>query len=190
MKVRENVRIWGAGLEGGVYHAPKGTTPPAWTTEITEPADPWLEFGWLDDDAGVEFEQSTDSESFKGWPGGVVLRKVTTSLERTWKFMALEETAATLGFVHPGLVFTETAADSGVYKGTVPENHQPVEVAAIFFFQDGVNYKAAVCPAVVFELSSSVPHKFDDLTGYEFTATTMGEYDIFVVAADGSFLPA
>lgn len=185
-KNRENARIWGAGLEGGVYHAPKGTTAPVWTTEVTEPITPWAEFGWLGED-GVEFEQSTDSESLKAWPSGVVLRKVTTSLERTWKFLALEETAATLGFVHPGTTFAETAAGSNVYKGSVPESHVPVEMAGIFFFQDGVNRKAAVCPDVIFELSSSVAHKFDDLTAYEFTATTLGGYDLYV-ATEGDFL--
>lgn len=188
-KNRENARIWGADLEGGVWHAPKGTTAPDWEDGITEPTTPWVEFGWLGED-GVEFEQSTDTESLKAWPGASLMRKVTTSLERTWKFMALEETAATLGFVHPGLTFAETAPGSGVYKGTVPETHQPKEVAAIFFFKDGPNLKAAVCPSVTFDLTSAVPHKFDDLTAYEFTATTLGEYDLYVVSESGEFLPA
>lgn len=186
-KTRENARIWGAGLEGGVWTAPKGTTAPDWSSSMDAPSTPWAEFGWLGED-GPEFEQSTDSEDLKGWPGGVTIRKKTTSLARTFKFMALEETALTLGFVHPGLTFAETGARTGIFKGTVPATHDPVEVAAIFFYQDGDNLKAAVCPAASIELSSSVPHKFDEITAYEFTATVIGEYDLYVLAADGVFI--
>lgn len=183
MKNRDNARIWGAGLEGGVWAAPKGSTAPTWTTDISTPVAPFWELGWLGED-GIDFEQSADSETLKAWPGGVVMRKVTTSLDRTWTFMALEETAPVLGLAHPGLTFSETATSSGVYKGTVPATHAPVEMAGIVFFQDGLYRKAAVCPAMLFELSSSVPHKFDELTAYEFTATTIGEYDLYVEAGE------
>lgn len=172
-KVRDNIRIYGDD-PSGVWVAPKGTTGP---TALEAPPAGFDELGWLSED-GVDFDQDIDSEDFKAHQGAATVRRKVTGVDRKFTFQCLEETALVLGIAHPGLVFTETAPASGVFRGTVPAGHATVERAWVIDEVDGEVTKRYVAPTGEATLSSAVAHKNDEMTVYEFELTLLGEWDI------------
>lgn len=177
-KDRENIRIYGDD-DTGVWVAPKGTTGPTEAAILSgEFVAPAVEIGWLGDD-GIDFDRGGDSTTFRAYQGGNIVRK-KASAEDTFKFFALEETALTLGLMYPGMV-TTAGTDPTVTKHTVG---QPIsdERAWIVPFVDGAYRKVAVIPSGEVTERGTVPHKFDELTAYEFTVSIYGNFDIYIVA--------
>lgn len=177
-KDRNNIRIWGD-EDSGVWVGPKGTTGPSEALIISgEFASPYNEVGWLQED-GVDLDRGGDSTTFRAFQGGTIVRK-KASAEDTFKFIALEETATTLGLWYPGMV-TEAGTDPKVKKHTIG---QPVsdERAWIVPFVDGEHRKVLVVPSGEVTDRGTVAHKFDDLTAYEMTVTIYGDFFIYTVA--------
>lgn len=174
-KNNANIRVYG-GDNGGVWVAPKGTTAP---TDLAAPSTPWAEVGWLSDN-GIELEQKADKKKFYAWQGGTVVKVSVSKAERTFTIECLEETAAVLGLIHPGLTFTTTGvAPNQIAKGTVPGGITSVEKAFIIDAEDSDGHiKRYNVPDGSIDPSTKVSHKFDDLTVYTFVVDVLGDFDI------------
>jgi len=174
-KDRDNVRIYGDDASG-VWVADKGTTGP---TSLAAPGVGFEEVGWLGED-GVDLDRSEDVSEFKAWQGGSTLRKKVTSQEDTFKFVALEETALTMGLYYKGV--TATTA-TGVDTYAITDQAASDERAWVIDFVDGAITKRYVVPSGEVTGRATVPHKNSDLTMYEFTVTIYGDYSILKTAA-------
>ena len=174
-KDRDNVRIYGDDASG-VWVADKGTTGP---TTLATPAAGFTEVGWLSED-GVDLDRSEDVAEFKGWQGGSTLRKKVTSQEDTFKFVALEETALTMGLYYKGVAATTA---TGVDTFAITNQAASDERAWVIDFVDGTTTKRYVVPSGEVTGRATVPHKNSDLTMYEFTVTIYGDYSILKTAA-------
>ena len=174
-KDRDNVRIYGDDASG-VWVADKGTTGP---TTLAAPGAGFAEVGWLSED-GVDLDRSEDVAEFKGWQGGKTLRKKVTSQEDTFKFVALEETALTMGLYYKGV--TATTA-TGVDTFHITNQAVSDERAWVVDFYDGAVQKRFVIPSGEVTGRATVSHKNSDLTMYEFTVTIYGDYSILKTAA-------
>lgn len=173
-KNRDNIRIYGDD-DSGVWTAPKGSTGPSTLAAL---ASPWEEVGWLGD-GGIDLERAEESAKFNAWQGGAVVRKKVTSVEDTFKFVCLEETALTLGLYYKGA--TKTTAAS-VDKWTVTNQARSDERAWVVDFVDSLARKRYVIPTGEVTGRATVPHKNSDLTMYEYTVTIYGDYEILKTA--------
>lgn len=183
-KDRTNVRIYGDD-EGGVWVAPKGSTPP---TEAnieagTAPASPFVEAGWLSDD-GVDLDRDESVNDFFGWQGGGLVRSKKTSVKDSFHFVCLEETATILGLYYAGQTGTDVTSgvDATVTQYTVTNQSASDERAWVVSFVDGGFRKVLVVAAGEVTARATVPHKATDLTMYDFTVTIYGDYDVYTVA--------
>lgn len=174
-KDRTNVRIYGDDASG-VWVAPKGSTGP---TTLTAPTTPFVELGWLSED-GVDLDRSEDVSEFKAWQGGTTLRKKVTSVEDTFKFVCLEENAATLGLYYKGV--TATTA-TGVDTYAIANQAVSDERAWVVDFYDGTVQKRLVVPSGEVTGRTTVSHKNSDMTMLEFTVTIYGSYSVLKTAA-------
>ena len=177
-KVRDNIRIYGDD-EGAVFVADKGTTGP---TDLTAPGVGFEELGWLSED-GVDLDRNEDVQEFKGWQGGKLLRKKITSVDDTFKFQCLEETAAVLGLYYKGQVPTVTGTGAAaVAKITVTNQAVSDERAWVVDAFDGEVQKRYVVPSGEVTARATISHKNSDMTIYEFTVTVYGDYDLYTNA--------
>ena len=174
-KDRDNVRIYGDDASG-VWVADKGTTGP---TSLAAPGVGYEEVGWLGED-GVDLDRSEDVSEFKAWQGGSTLRKKVTSQEDTFKFVALEETALTMGLYYKGV--TATTA-TGVDTYVIADQAASDERAWVVDFYDGDVQKRYVVPSGEVTGRATVSHKNSDLTMYEFTVSIYGSYTILKTSA-------
>ncbi len=173
-KDRDNVRIYGDDA-GGVWVAPKGTTGP---TTLAAPSGTFAEVGWLGED-GIDFDRNEDVAEFKAWQGGTLLRKKVTSQDDTFKFVALEETALTLGLYYKGV---EPTTASSVDTFAISNQAVSDERAWVVDMVDDTITKRYVVPSGEITARATVPHKNSDLTMYEFTVTIYGAYSILKTA--------
>lgn len=174
-KDRDNVRIYGDDASG-VWVAPKGTTGPV---GLAAPGVGFVEVGWLGED-GVDFERSEDVSDFKAFQGGTSLRKKVTSVDDTFKFVALEETATTLGLYYKGVTGT---AGTGIETYEITDQAVSDERAWVVDLVDGAETKRYIVPSGEVTGRATVGHKNSDLTMYEFTVTIYGDYSIIKSAA-------
>ena len=175
-KDRDNVRIYGDDASG-VWVAPKGTTGP---TTLEAPAAGFVEVGWIDDDGGVDIDRTEDVAEFKAWQGGTTLRKKVTSVEDSFKFVALEETATTLGLYYKGV--TATTA-TGVDTYSITNQAVSDERAWVVDMVDGAVTKRYVVPSGEVTGRATISHRNSELTMYEFTVTIYGDYEVLKTAA-------
>ncbi|MGZ4530729.1 MAG: phage tail tube protein [Mycobacteriaceae bacterium] len=174
-KDRANIRTYGDDASA-VYVAPKGTTGP---TTLAAPGVGFTEVGWLSED-GVDFDRSTDRTTYRGFQGAAVVKVKTVSVEDTFKFVCLEETATTLGLAFAGV--TPTTA-TGVDTFAITNQAKSDERAWVVDLIDGTVTKRYVVPAGNAELTGTIAHKNSDMTMYEFTVTINGAYNILKTAA-------
>ena len=174
-KDRTKARIYGD-LSSGVWVAPKGTTGP---TTLAAPPVGFVEVGWLGDD-GVDLDRNEDSSEFKAWQGGTTLRKKTTSVEDSFKFVCNEENATVLGLYYKGV--TKTTA-TGVDTYAVSNQSKSDERAWVVDFVDDTVTKRLVVPSGEVTGRATISHKNSDMTMYEFTVTIYGDYTILKTAA-------
>jgi len=174
-KDRDNVRIYGDDASG-VWVADKGTTGP---TSLAAPGVGYEEVGWLGED-GVDLDRSEDVSEFKAWQGGSTLRKKVTSQEDSFKFVALEETALTMGLYYKGV--TPTTA-TGVDTYVIADQAASDERAWVVDLVDGDITKRYVISSGEVTGRETVPHKNSDLTMYSYTVTIYGDYVILKTSA-------
>lgn len=168
-KVYDNIRIYGD-LDSGVWVAPKGTTLP---TALDAPGVDFTEVGWLSED-GIGFDRSTDAVSHRAYQGATLVRRKKTSVEDTFTFQCLEETAVVLGLYYAG---QEPTVATGVATINVSNQTASDERAFVVDVVDGDYTKRYVVPVGSVE-GGSVAHSNSEMTVYEFTVTIQGDYDI------------
>lgn len=155
--------------DSAVYVAPHGTTLP---TTLAAPSGTFEELGWLSDD-GVGHSRAVEGVSFKGWQGGAVVKRKKVSVEETFKFVCLEETATVLGLVYAG---QEPVVVSGVATITVEDQTADDDRTWVIDAYDGAVHKRHAIPSGVVELTGTIEHQNAALTMYEFTLTTQGAW--------------
>ena len=169
-KDRDNVRIYGDDASG-VWVADKGTTGPV---GLAAPGVGFTEVGWLGED-GIDFDRNEEVSEFKAFQGGTMLRKKVTSVDDTFKFIALEETALTLGLYYKGVTAT---AGTGIETYEISNQAVSDERAFVVDLVDGAVTKRYVIPSGEVTGRATVGHKNTDLTMYEFTVTIYGDYTV------------
>jgi hypothetical protein len=174
-KDRANIRIYGDDASG-VWVAPKGTTGP---TTLAAPGVGFAEVGWLSED-GIDLDRDQNIAEFNAWQGGTLVRSKKTSVKDTFKFVCLEETAATLGLYYAGV--TPTTA-TGVDTFAITNQTASDERAWVADMVDGTITKRLVVPSGEITGVATIGHKNSDMTMYEFTVTIYGDYDILKTAA-------
>ena len=164
-----NVRVYGDS-DSAVYVAPIGSSGPVALAPVAEPH---KELGWLSED-GVNVEREVDEQTFRAWQGGSIVRKKKTSVDDSFQFQALEETALTLGlsFGDDNLTTVDDVTTISVTNQTAA-----VERAVVVDFFDGPIQKRYVCPSVSFS-PGAIAHQNSEMTVYEFEATIQGDYEI------------
>lgn len=174
VKNRENIRIYGDD-ESAVHVAPKGTTGP---TGLAAPGVGFEELGWLSED-GVDLDRNEDVQEFKGWQGGKLLRKKITSVDDTFKFQCLEETALSLGLYYKGQAPAVTGVGAAAVA-TITVTNQAVsdERAWVVDAFDGGVQKRYIISSGEVTSRATVGHKNSDMTIYEYTVTIYGDYTL------------
>lgn len=172
-KVYDNIRIYGD-LDSGVWVAPKGTTLP---TDLDTPDEPLTEVGWLAED-GISFERSEDATSHRAYQGGTIVRRKKTSVEDSFTFQCLEETATTLGLYYAGQTAEVTGTgEAAVARLTVKDQTKSDDRAFVVDVVDGDFTKRYTVPVGAVG-TGSIAHSNGSMTIYEFTVSIQGEYDI------------
>jgi hypothetical protein len=168
----DNARIYG-GEDSGVYVAPKGTTGP---TGLAAPTG-FTELGWLSED-GISFERSEDVTTHRAFQGATIIRRAKTSVEDTFTFQCLEETATVLGLYYAGQEpVVSGTGESAIATITVKEQTKVDERAFVVDLYDGDVHKRYVIPRASIGVGS-IAHSNSDITVYEFTCTIQGDYSI------------
>lgn len=92
-------------VDGNVSVAPKGSTLPTTIAGALDAA--FKNLGWITD-AGISENVASDSNTRRGIDGSIV-KTFKTNDDSTFTFECMEETAITLGIIHPGSVPVITA---------------------------------------------------------------------------------
>lgn len=173
MKVYENIRVYGD-LDSAVHVAPTGTTLP---TDLGDLDPAFVDVGWLGED-GITFERNEEAQTFRAHQGGTIVRRKKTSVEDSFTFQCLEETAVTMGLRYAGQAPTVTGSGAArVAKITVKDQTKSDPRAFVVDEVDGDVITRYVIP-VGYVGSGSLAYSNSQMTVYEFTVTIQGEYDI------------
>lgn len=167
-KSLSNIRIYGDETSA-ISVAPKGTTGP---TGLEDLSAPHVELGWISED-GTEIGRESDSNEFKAWQGGTIVRTKSSGVKNTLKFQCLEETADVLGLYYPGSTGTTTA---GISKIAVKSAAVSDERAWVADFFDGDVHKRYDIPRGEVVSQGTLVHKSTDMTVYEFEVTIYGDF--------------
>lgn len=170
-KNRSNIRIYGD-LASAVHVAPKGTTGP---TDLSAPAAAFKEVGWLDE-SGVDVIRQIEKVDFTAFQGATLVRTRYKSVNDSFKFLALEETAHTMGLYYRGAAITVA---TGVAKVTVTNQAKTDERSWNVDLVDDTVTKRFVIPSGEVTDMGVISHKNDALTVYEFTVSIYGDYYVY-----------
>ena len=171
MKNYDNIRVYGD-LDSGVFVGDKGATLP---DDLAEPSE-HTELGWLSED-GINFDRSEEANSFRAHQGGTVVRRKKNSVEDSFTFQCLEETAEAMGLRYAGQKPVLTETDSGVARITVKDQTRDDARSWVVDEFDGdvhTRYLIGVGHAG----SGSLVYSNSAMTVYEFTVTIIGDYEI------------
>lgn len=171
-KNQSNAHIYGDEA-GGVWVAPKGTTPPV---ALAAPAAGWEECGWIHED-GIEESAEVESNVFRAWQGAKVIKRKISSNDRTFVFKAYEENAVTYGLKYRGQVPVVTGVGkAAVATITVKDQTVTDERAFLFDVVDGDVTKRFLVPSGAHEVSGSSTYSNGDITVLEITVTPTDDY--------------
>lgn len=171
-KNEANARIYGD-KASGVWVADKGTTGP---TDLSTPAG-FVELGWLSED-GISFDREEDATSHRAYQGATLIRRKTNSVEDSFTFQCLEETADVLGLYYKGAT---PSVSAGVATISVTDQAKQDDRAFVVdVVDDTVTKRYVIASASV--SGGSIAHSNSELTVYEFTATIQGDYKILTNA--------
>lgn len=173
-KSTSNIRVYNSATSG-VWVAPRGTVLP---TTLAAPAAPFAETGYLSED-GVTAGRDEDVKEFKALQGGVTVRRQSSGVKDTLKFVCLEETAITLGLYYKGATVTTA---SGVDTIQVTNQTRNDERAFVVDLVDGAITKRFCIPVGAVG-TGEVVHSGEDMTAYEFEVTIIGDYTVLKTAA-------
>lgn len=174
---RENARVY-KGLLSGVWAAPKGSTLPTITDESSlksDPVAPFAALGWLGED-GIKTNREQDFEEYRASQNGSLVLKLATETTQTWTFVAMEETAVTLGLVYGDDALSEVGTSTGVTKIDRAKNEAKLQERALIIDAEGHDgtFERTLVSAASIEMAGEVTvHHASDMRMYEFTATAL-----------------
>lgn len=169
MKNPDNARFYGD-LASAVYVAPKGTTGP---TTLAAPVG-FEELGWLSED-GITFDRDEDSTVLRAYQGATVIRRKTNSVDDSFTFQCLEETATVLGLYYKGQEPTVTGTGaSAVARINLSDQARQDDRAFVVDVVDGDIVKRHVIPNGSVG-AGSLTYSNGDATVYEFTVSINGD---------------
>lgn len=119
-------------------------------------------------------DRSEDATTHRAYQGGTIVRRKKTSVEDSFTFQCLEETATTLGLYYAGQ--TPTVAN-GVATIEVKNQTATDERAWVVDVVDGSYTKRYVVASGTVS-TGTVAHSNSDMTVYEFTVTILGDYEV------------
>lgn len=156
------IRVYGD-ISSSVYVADKGTTAP--TTPTGPPGTGWTEVGWISDD-GLTETRDLNSDQKRAWQGGALVRTVRSSDSRSFKFVAWETNAVTVGLTRPGSTPTTT---TGVTHTSVKAFTGSDIRAWIIDLIDGAIHTRKIIPAGEVTDQGDIKANNGDIVGYELT---------------------
>lgn len=157
---RDEVR---AGLDGGVYVAPKGTTLPTTATGTLDAA--FFHLGYNNED-GVSIDPSQDREEFTAWQSITPVRRVLTGSQFQLSFTLIQTTLEAIKLAFPG---AQATTDTGNTRIEIPANPGSDERVFIFDWMDGdIHNRIILEEGEVTDVSEIQVHRGDPV-GYEFT---------------------
>ena len=168
MKNPDNTRFYGD-LASAVYVAPKGTTGP---TDLDTPTG-FEELGWLSED-GITFDRDEDVTVLRAYQGATVVRRKTNSVDDSFSFQCLEETATVLGLHYKGQEAEVTGSgDSAVARINLTDQARQDDRAFVVDVVDGNIVKRHVIPSGSVG-TGSLTYANGEATVYEFTVSING----------------
>jgi hypothetical protein len=170
-----NVLVGGGGASE-VSCAPKGSTLP---TDLDALEAPFEGTGWLSEE-GTSFSREEERQVSRGHQGGAIVKRITASVDDSFKFQCLETTALVLGLMFKGQVPVVT---TGVAKITITDQANSDERAWVIdeVLDDG-SIERYVIPDGSAQLTAEVVRKHNELTVYEFTVGVTGDYFLYTDA--------
>ena len=152
-------------VDGGVYFAASGTTPP--TDATTSLAAAFKNLGYISED-GVTNSLSKETNDIKEW-GGDTVDTVLTGQTDTWKFKFIEAlNTDTLKCIYGTANVTES---SGAISVTVKATEAPSGVYVIDMINKGGRMKRIVIPNGKITELGDIVYKSDEAVGYDVTLT-------------------
>jgi len=169
MKNPDNARFYG-GLNSAVYVAPKGTTGPI---DLATPAAGFTEVGWLSED-GITFDRDEDVTVLRAFQGATVIARKTNSVEDSFTFQCLEETATVLGLQYKGQTPEVTGTgDAAIARINMADQARQDDRAFVVDVFHGDIQKRHVIPSGSVS-TGSFTYSNGDATVYEFTVSING----------------
>ena len=156
----------------GVWLAPKGTTLP---TGLDDPGVGFAAVGWLGDD-GISLNIEKEVKKFNALQGGSLVRQKVGTVDHTFKFVCLEDTAIVAGLVYADQAITVTGSGAAAVARLAVGTNQAraVQRAVVVDNVDGDIIDRYVASVVDITFSGEITlAKNDDLRMYEFEAAVL-----------------
>ena len=164
-------RIYGD-MGTGVWLAPKGTTLP---TTLADPGVGFDAAGWLGDD-GISLNIDREVKKFNALQGGSLIRQKVGTVDHTFKFVCLEDSAivAALVYADQPITVTGTGAAAVAKQSIGTDQARSVQRAMVVDNVDGDVIDRYVVSVVDITYSGEITlSKNDDLRAYEFEAVVL-----------------
>jgi len=162
----KNTSLW---AEADVWIADVGT---AFPTFDSAPGAGWSLVGLLDGEEGLTEAREEETGEHYAWGGGLY-KRTKSKHKRTFRFVALEDNAATFRLVNPG---SERVAANGVITSTIAiPTTDPV--AIIFEVREGSRKKRRQIKTVEITEVAEIKDSETEPTVYDLTALIFPEAD-------------
>ena len=141
---------------GSIWKAPAGTTLPSDST--TAYASGFLNLGWISD-GGFQIDQSLKTKGVNAWQSIEVVRMISTSLERSVSFEALESNKQTIQLAWNGTV---TPGSGGAYSMSLTSSALNTEFILGIDWSDGTTSQRIVFPRAVLKSLPKIKYTRQD----------------------------
>lgn len=156
------------GVTGHVYAAPLGTTLPDDIATSLDAA--FVEVGLISEDALTESLEVT-KELLRAWQRPTGIRTLTTEVNWTWQFSAMETSPIVLELYYGGAT---SAVDAGITTTSIPAWPEATEKAWVIQIEDGDITTRYVIPKGDVTEREEVNHTNTDGTMYGITVAVLG----------------
>jgi hypothetical protein len=156
------------GVTGSVYRAPVGTALPTDTTTALNAA--FEEVGLITPDALTESLEVT-KEILRAWQRPTGVRTITTEVNWTFQFQAMETSPIVLELYYGG---AETTVAGAVATTEIPTTPVNTEKAWVIQIEDGDIITRYVIPKGDVTERGEVPHRGTEGTVWDITVAVLG----------------
>lgn len=157
---------------GAIWKAPTGTTLP--TDSTTAYGTGWVNLGWISE-GGFEIENAKKTKTVMAWQSVEVVRLVTTSVERSVKFEALESNKETVGLAWGGA--TITAGSGSTYTIDLPDPQANSEFIIGIDWFDGSTTQRILVKRAVLKTLPKLKYNRSDAISYGFEVSALSPAD-------------